>query len=68
MGVGGVGQRRGGTGTETDFAWDDGHIMQCTDVLLSCTFETCMIFVNQCHPNEFNFKKRSSPGWCGSVD
>ena len=40
MGVGGGGQMR----TDRHFACGDGHTMQCADdVLLSCTFETCMV-------------------------
>lgn len=32
----------GKMGTERDFAWVDGHTLQCADdVLLNCTFETC---------------------------
>ena len=31
-------------GTERDFAWGGGHVMQCEDdALLSCTRETCMV-------------------------
>ena len=40
-------QRRakyGGMGTERDFVWGNGHMMQCADdVLLSCTLKTCLI-------------------------
>ena len=33
----------GENGTERDFAWDGGHMIQyADDVLLSCTLETCM--------------------------
>ena len=31
--------------------------MQCTDdVLLICILETCMVIMNQCHPNKINLK------------
>ena len=40
--VGGGGQR-GGEWEGKDFALDNGDTMQCADVLLSCTLETCMV-------------------------
>lgn len=44
-------------GKESDFAWDDGCMMQCAEeVLLSCTVETCLGFVNQCNLNKFHLK------------
>ena len=34
----------GKVGIERDFAWGDGHMIQCADdVLLSYTFETCLV-------------------------
>lgn len=37
------------------FACGNGRMMQCEDdVLLNYALETCMIFANQCHPNEFD--------------
>ena len=39
-----VGKVVGGMGTERGFAWGNGCRRQCADdVLLSCTFETCMV-------------------------
>lgn len=40
-----------------DFAWGEGHLLQCDDVLLCCTLETYG-FVKQCHINNFFFKKQ----------
>ena len=34
----------GGMGTEGDFGWDNECLIQgADDILLSCTFETCMV-------------------------
>lgn len=53
--VGGGGQRAE-IGTERDFTWGHGCIMQYADeVSSSCTLETCR-FCDQCHPNKFNYK------------
>ena len=40
--VGRGGQSRG-NGDGRDFAWGDGHMTQCADILLNCTLETCMV-------------------------
>lgn len=37
------GGKRGRMGTEKDFAWGGGHLLQCDDVLLCCTLEACMV-------------------------
>ena len=34
-----------------DFAWGDGHMMQCADdVFLRCTLETCMVLSTNVTP------------------
>ena len=47
-------------GTEKDFALGNGRLMQCAqDVLLSCTFETCMVFCTNAIPvNSFKESER----------
>ena len=36
---------------ERDFAWGNGHTMQCADdILLSCPLETCMVLQSNVTP------------------
>lgn len=37
------GGERGGEWEQRDFAWGEGHLLQCDDVLLCCTLETYMV-------------------------
>lgn len=39
-----VGKGGRGMDTERDFAWGDGHMIQCSgDILLSCTLKICTL-------------------------
>ena len=43
---------------ERDFAWDDGHTLQCANnVLLSYTLETCMVLLTNLIPTNSIKKK-----------
>lgn len=43
---------------ERDLTWDHKHTIQHTnDILYNCIPESLYNLINQCHPNQLNFKK-----------